>query len=361
MGRGRKQGNKDLPSNLYRDKKTGHYKWRNPLTKKSKSLGKDKDEARDAAIILNTHIIEKKKSNLAQRIFSSKITIAKFIESRYWSHILPERRIKGKPLSHGTLDGYRKHLNAIKDDLGHLPIDKTEVKDISGHLIKLPLVTSNRRRSLLSNIFKHARAEGLTKHNPVVDTIKRNESKKRERLTIEGYNAIYKHPQAEKALRDAMRIAARSLQRRSDIVNMQWPKDNILAIVQQKTHAAIEIKIGKKLKLAIDKCRDNTLSPYIVHRLAKNGSNKAKSKRHPTQVTPDWLTKRFAHIRDLTGFWDGVEDNQKPTFHELRSLGRQVYKKAGKPSKALAGWATEAMEKRYDEGHGIQWKKAESL
>lgn len=361
MARGRKQGNRDLPSNLYRDKKTGHYKWRNPLTKKSKSLGKDKDEAKDAAIILNSHIIEKKKSNLAQRIFSSKITLAQFIDARYWSHILPERRLKGKPLSYGTLDGYRKHLNAIKDGIGHLPIDKADTRDISDHLIKLPLVTSNRRRSLLSNIFKYARAEGLAKHNPVVDTIKRNESKKRERCTFELYEAIYNHPETEKALKNSMKLALITLQRRGDLVNLEWPKNGKLNIIQQKTGAGIEIIIGGQLKTAIEECRDNIISPYIIHRLVRNGRNKAKNKRHPTQVTPDWLTKEFAKIRDRTGLCDHLEASERPSFHELRSLGKQLYNKAGMPSKDLAGWMTEAMEKRYDEGYGIDWKKAESL
>lgn len=376
MNRPRKKGYKDLPINLYFDKTKKMYRYIHPDTKKPYWMGKDKIKAMDAARILNSILI--KEVDLVEKVLEMGVSLKDFTDNRFIAVVLKERLSENK-LSKVTYNGYLRQLKHIKNKLGQRVLSSFTVKDIADYLNDLPKINSNRHRSLLVQIFKYARAEGLIDDNPAEQTIKRSEKKKRHKLTLEGYEVIYNHEKTPKWLKNAMKLALKSLQRREDIVNFEkkhLKKETILVdenpveveffyVVQQKTEkhgesAYIKILVGPEFKEAIRECYDDTLSPYLVHRLPKK-SYASKVKKHHTQVLPDYLTKEFARIRDLTKFFDDIPPKERPTFHEIRSLGMSEYKKKGIDPQKLAGHMTAEMTKHYLKGHDIVWTEVASF
>jgi len=77
------------------------------------------------------------------------------------------------------------------------------------------------------------------------------------------------------------------------------------------------------------------------------------AKLHPFAVTEDHITKQFKKYRDLSGAYDHLEPNQRPSLHDLRALGiYNITQKYGKKyAQALAGHATVKMTDHYLEGH----------
>lgn len=116
--------------------------------------------------------------------------------------------------------------------------------------------------------------------------------------------------------------------------------------------------IGDDLARVIQDCRNSPVdSPFIIHR-KPDQIHKAKNKEHHTQVLPDYLTEKFAEARDATGLFNKLEALQRPTFHEIRSLGIQLYEKGGMDAQALAGHTDRKMTEAYKKGHEIEWTYA---
>lgn len=99
------------------------------------------------------------------------------------------------------------------------------------------------------------------------------------------------------------------------------------------------------------------LSPFLIHRLpgkARPSDQRAAERVHHTQVLPDQLTRYFGEVRDAVG----IEGENLPSFHEIRSLGGALLQEAGWPVEkiqALMGHAAEAMTKHYLDGHDTPW------
>ena len=75
---------------------------------------------------------------------------------------------------------------------------------------------------------------------------------------------------------------------------------------------------------------DRIPHPYLVHyRPRSQRPQHRQNKTHPFAVTADYVTKTFKAIRDDTSVDDHLEPRQRPTFHEIRSLGARVYRKLG--------------------------------
>lgn len=93
---------------------------------------------------------------------------------------------------------------------------------------------SNRYRSLLSQVFRHAVARGLRADNPVGATIARKHGVLRHRLDKPASDAI--REAGEPWLKRAMDLALWSLQRREDIVSMRFEHwaDGVLSVRQHK-------------------------------------------------------------------------------------------------------------------------------
>ncbi len=129
--------------------------------------------------------------------------------------------------------------------------------------------------------------------------------------------------------------------------------------VAEGQSAYIKIAVGTSLKMALKRCEDGINSPYLIHRLPDRSSPSEK-KSHHTQVLPKYLSDRFAAARDKTGLFETMPELERPTFHEIRSLGIKLYENNGYDAQKLAGHTERKMTELYKEGHGIEWTKADA-
>lgn len=119
------------------------------------------------------------------------------------------------------------------------------------------------------------------------------------------------------------------------------------------------LPVGPALDTVIARCRDDILSPYLVHKApAKRRREYLDKKEHWTAVTPEMLTREFTRLRDQTQVSARLAPEQRPTFHEIRALGGELYRQAGWANEAiqrLLGHSTEKMTKHYLDKHMEAW------
>lgn len=156
-------------------------------------------------------------------------------------------------------------------------------------------------------------------------------------------------------------------QRRTDILAMKFEdvKDGYLYVVQQKTSKAsdaawIRFRVTPELQRVISHCRDNVVSPFLVHRRPDRKRQKqAETKEHWTKVEERYLTRAFKDAREAADCYKGWKEEEMPGFHKVRALSLHLYKKAGKDGQKIAGHASEEMTKNYQKEHAeVIWSEA---
>lgn len=159
-------------------------------------------------------------------------------------------------------------------------------------------------------------------------------ARQRARLTLEAYRVI--HSKAEPWLQNAMDLSLHTLLRRADIAAMKFSdiRDGYLYVVPRKTESStyvrMKMRIEGDLQSVIQHCQDDMDSPYLVHRrpdkLRPHGK-RGKGRDHHFQVLPDYISRHFARAVRASGLDFGGQP--RPTFHEIRSLGGDLYRQAG--------------------------------
>ena len=72
------------------------------------------------------------------------------------------------------------------------------------------------------------------------------------------------------------------------------------------------------------------------------------------------MTKHFSKARDQSNLFNDLPSQERPTFHEIRSLGIKLYEDAGVDAQALAGHTDRKMTEQYKIGHEVEWTLAEA-
>ena len=284
----------------------------------------------------------------------------------------PDILVGGTPCQAFSVAGMREGL---ADPRGALTIKYVELADATDYVRAIRMIaemldaltprTANQCRALLIDIFNHAAAKGLCPDNPAASTINRIEKKQRKRHTVEGLKAI--REKAPAWLQNAIDLALITDQRRTDILNMRFDgvREGFLYVVQQKTAKAsdaawIRFRVTDELQAVIGRCRDDIVSPYLVHRRPDRKKQKqAQTKDHWTQVEERYLTRSFKEAREAAGCYKGWKGEEMPGFHEVRALSLHLYQKAGKDGQKIAGHASESMTKNYQRDHAeIVWSEA---
>lgn len=349
-----------LPPNLYMVAGK-YYQYRRPTDGKRFGMGADKARAVAAAQQLNSMLSGLPGSDPVARVTRTGAESFREFLKVYYGEILPKKNIAEK-----TRKIYGWQRPHIESALGDIPTDGIDVREVSKFLAGFPPRSSNQYRSTLIDIFRHAAARGLVRENPAELTIPQSETKARKRMTLDLYQAI--HANAEPWLQNAMDLALLTLQRRGDIVAMKWEniQDGYLYVIQAKTKkhdtGYLRIRIGQDLERVLRRCRDHVASPFIVHRRPVT-QNKAQrdALEHWTQVRGDYLQKRFAEVRNALPEMDSMADPERPTFHEIRSLGIKLYRESGVDPQRLAGHASEQMTKNYEAGYDeIRWVEVDA-
>lgn len=101
-----------------------------------------------------------------------------------------------------------------------------------------------------------------------------------------------------------MDLGLHTLQRPGDVLLLRWEDmtPTSLRVVQRKTGKKLEI--GPPLGAVLDRCRDQVLSPFIVHRLPEKmrpRGMRAKSRVHHTQVLLKQAEREFDEVRTISG------------------------------------------------------------
>jgi len=174
---------------------------------------------------------------------------------------------------------------------------------------------------------------------------------------MEQFNAIYeKAPEVAPWLQNAMLLALVSGQDRSTIA--RWPinsvKDGLATVQRSKTSVKIEIPIDLRmdaidLSLAdvIARCKSTgIISKYLIHHVRNEG--RAKRGSHIKLGT---VSEKFKEARNLAG----IDGDNAPTFHEIRSLAKRTYDaQGGIDTKALLGHMTDEMAEMYADNRGLE-------
>lgn len=364
MARPRTKRNKDLPANLYRSG-VNTWRYRHPITGKYHGMGSDKSKAIIAARKLNDILTPA--TDLVSAVMG-EVTFGEFSQK----FLAEKRRKDGRILAPNTLRTYTHSLNRCAE-WNNIPLSYITLFMTNKLLDSVPASTSIETRSLLIQIFDLAISKGLVTENPAAQTIKRYRIKQRKRHTLDGLTAI--RNVSPQWLKNAIDLAMLTTQRRIDIINMKWSdiRDGYLHVAQEKTTddpedefelmegaGYVRIKVNDELQRVLDRCRDNVLSPFIIHRVPKGKTkNKGQVKEHWSQVEAQYVSREFLKAIKVANSYPELSGRQLPSFHEIRALSIHLHKKAGKSAQTLAGHATERMTEMYASGHEIIWNDAD--
>ena len=310
-----------------------------------------------------------------RKIITGETAYFKEVIRRYREEFIPTKNLKESTLK---LDIGR--VERIERDCGDWVTEQVTVKQVADYLDANHVNEAYKKhRRMLVEMFTFAVTKGLCEGNPAASTFAtstlKNEAKKRQRLTLDGFIAT--HECADFEVQNAMDIALITLQARLEVCNMKFDdvKDDSLYVIREKTkkhgdRAYIKIDIPSlgdynpvdaNLEQLIARCRDDIPSPYLIHR--RPDRNVLGKKKHWTQLLPGYLSKQFAKARDKSGYFDDLSPEERPTFHEIRSLGGDLYLKAGYSKifvNLLMGHTKMKMTDHYLEGHGVRWTEAKA-
>jgi integrase len=353
----------DLPDNLYQDVK-GYYRYRHPITRKYHGMGIHKARAIAAAKKLNLLLVEH--TDLVQTVLSDSAESLGDCIHRY-----KDERQQQAGLAASTLKLENYRLNRINKELGHLVASEITVRQCSDWLDSLQGDAYTKHRGSLIKLFSFAIAKGLAAQNPAKETLPVAPDtirKKRRPMSLEQFRAI--RSAAPAWLQLAMDLALVTLQRRGDLVNLQYTsiKNGQLYVVQSKTEkhgerAYLRITIGDSLTEVLDRSHKikPTNCPFIIHRLPERLS-KSRYRQHHGQISGDYLGKQFARVRDSLEIFANMKPEEKPTFHEIRGLGGAEYLRQGFSKEyvnLLMGHTSQRMTDDYT-GQHINWTECDA-
>jgi integrase len=101
----------------------------------------------------------------------------------------------------------------------------------------------------------------------------------------------------------------------------------------------------------IKACRDNVLSPFIVHHIAKVNHVHAGA-----GVTINGISNAFQKAREAAGIV-AAADRTPPSFHEIRSLAERLYREqyGAEFAQSILGHKHASMTAKYDDMRGQGW------
>ncbi len=346
--RPRRSKHRDLPPNLY-DNGNGDYVYRRPTDKKRIYIGRDRQRAIRDAIEANTYFASQ--STRIAHIISDSHTFGVFVDD-YFDEIASER-----DWSQITKRDYKQKLVHIRECFADRNLQDIDVLEISTFLDGFPAVQSNRYRALLRTLFQYAIGKGrraLAARNPVDGTIPKIEKVRRQRLTLQAFRAIW--AAADTHQRNAFDLALHTLQARRTLVNIRRAdiSNEVLRVSRSKTGVKIKIHIGRSLATIIDRCLEGDLiSPWLLHQPMNANKNRIAQK-----LAPETLSRWFMRVRDRTKLYDHLQPSERPTFHEIRSLGAHLMEQTGYDKvviQALLGHKQARMTELYLDRYEQRW------
>lgn len=351
--------NKGLEPNLYES--NGYYIYRRPDTGTRHGMGRDRAKAQDAARILNVRLM-KGADLVADVMGESGVTLEAAIKA--W---LAEW-VKPSPLGDWTKEAKRGRGERIINDAGSMLLENITTRWCAEYLSENHHNTAYvQYRSVLSQIFQFSQTKGWVDDNPVEPTRKNNYYKKvRARLSVAQFQNI--HALADDWMKIAMELSLLCLFGRAEAVAAKYEdiKNGRLHYIREKTKersktAYVAIELTPAIEDLIKRSRQiEPVSPFIIHRKPLRMPSR-KGNRHWSQVTPDYLSREFEKLRDLVPDIKSMPQEERPTFHEIRSLGSRLLELKGtsvEDIQVLMGHADDSTTQVYLDGHDTRWQSA---
>jgi integrase len=352
--------NRSLPENL-RMRRDGYYSYVNPLDGKEYGLGRDKAAACAEARVVNNHIAQvRKQTGLLDKITGAAGKVLSMWLDEYL--VIIEK----KDYAAATLRNKKYMAATIREGLGGEVIDRITTRKVADFIKRWTDKGKDQQakllRGALMDVFSEAHAAGWISSNPVAITRKPiTKQTQRERLSLELFKAIYAlSSKAEPWVARSLELAIVTGQRREDISNAKFSDfhDGYWWLVPQKTKKrGVMLKIPLTLRLnaagitlgdTVKKCRDLTVSKYLIHHA------KANNKTLPGQkVLGGTISRLFSELRDKTG----MEMDNPPSLHECRSLAARLYtaQNGADFAQALLGHKNAKTTELYRDVRGSEW------
>jgi hypothetical protein len=355
--RPRQRARRDWPTGL-REPRPGYFVWRNPATGQDMPIGRIPLAQAKQQAYAALDWIQSQRPTLLEALTGSGNTVAQLLER------MPD------PANKNTAKSLRSLDKKIKAELGGILCGGLTVKHCAD-LLELEVKAGHVRtaqalRSRLVAVCSKGMALGWMEGNPADPTETPSVVVQRARLTLEMFQRIHARAgEVSSWLPGAMLVALVSGQPREVITGLRRSMrgSELLTVRRGKTGVVIEIPltlrleaIGVTLAEALDACDSGIRSlragrDYIVHHSREFGNAPLGSGIHP-----DNLSRSFTEARVLAGIPDELEGGkQAPTFHEIRSLARRLYKaQGGVDAKALLGHLTDKMSELYADPRGAE-------
>lgn len=264
---------------------------------------------------------------------NNTVTVSQVLD-RYEAESLHE-------LAPRTARDYRRHLNHLRREFGHLNVNELKPKDF-GPFLQIPpgkkgRVQRVRQLAVLSAAFTQAVSFWYVMDRNVLKDVKRPKSKPRDRYVehreFDGVKAI-----APLRVRLAMDIAYLTSQRQGDVIGLKWSDiDDRIHFVQGKTGKRIGMRIGPKLEKVLDEC-------WMLPGGGKDGGEYVITRK----IGGRYTSEGFRALWQRTiGKWVRM-GNRRYNFHDLRGKAVSDSKSLQKASER-AGHIDQTMTKRvYD-------------
>jgi integrase len=362
MGRQRSAKNRSFPPNLYQNS-AGYFYYLNPDKKKFKGLGRDRAAAFASARAANATLAVAQPSALVDWVTGkTNYTLAE------WLPIYEALWKKKTKRAENTARGCKMYIKKLEAcDFAWMKLKNITTAHIATLIESMEnesgSATAIALRARTGDVFRWAETKGLIEQgkNPVTATYTPNRSVKRERLSLEQFHAVREH--APTWLKRAMMLALLTAQRREDIGAMKFAdcRDGYLFIAQRKSQGEIKLQQDTRIRLAavgvsiaeaIQECRDQVVSRFIVHHSVHQGAAKPGAR-----VSDNGLTMGFQAARDAAGI-SAPDGKTPPSFHEIRSLAERLYRDeyGAEFAQAMLGHKNASMTAKYNDLRGSAYQ-----
>lgn len=333
-----------FPPNLH-EPRPGYFVWRDPRDGKTHVLGRVSvaeaiHQAHEANLVVARGAARR---SLADRVESGQKTMADLLD-----------KMSTEGLKKTTLDARRQYDKVIRDALGTVECASLETTHISDMLEGLKdrgvMRMAQAVRSRVMAVCAKGAALGWMKTNPAAITERVKVKVKRQRLSLEQFQAIRARAgEVAPWLENAMLLALVSGQDRSTVAAWErnWTKGDVAIARRSKTEKSIAIPlalrmdaIGMTLGDVIAQCKGTgILTQYLLHHTRPIGTAKRGDPVHLRTIT-----LAFRDARNLAG----ISGKGAPSFHEIRSLAKRLYmEQGGVDTVALLGHASDEMANLY--------------
>lgn len=340
------------PANLR--EQDGYFSYENPLDGRHYGLGRDRAKAFAEARAANNYVAQQRgQASLLDRMQGRDDSLDNWLTE--YDAILVERKLAPR-----TMKFARYWIGVAREKLGKDSIGGIDTRRISDTFAawtdKGQLTAARKWRAFLFDVFREAEAKGRIKlgANPVAPTKVAAPEVKRSRLTLDQFKVILE--KSAGLFRNAMLLALVTGQRREDLTRMGF-RDVLqgwLWVDQGKTGSKVKIPltlrceaVGLTVGDVVRMCRDDVVSPFLLHHTTHQGYTSPGDSVHP-----DFLTYAFADLREGLTWPTG---KTPATFHEIRSLSERVYRAQGVDVQALLGHRDPRTTAKYDDGRGDVW------